>query len=110
MEFLPWYGVTTLSAALIRMSLLTTGRPRAIWVGRMKTETFMDNDDYHSLSCAPCGYSAKWILSASSRSLSSLGETQPMRRNRRCVAIDLTCSACAFESTARPLVAADNNT
>jgi hypothetical protein len=56
------------------------------------------------------GYSAKWSLSASSRSASSAGETWPTRCNRRCVATDLTCSACAFEPTARPLVAAANCT
>ena len=33
-----------------------------------------------------------------------------MRPNRHCVAMDLTCSSCAIESKARPLVAADNNT
>jgi hypothetical protein len=37
-------------------------------------------------------------------------ETQPMRSNGRCVAMDLTCSSCAIESKATPLVAADNNT
>jgi hypothetical protein len=33
-----------------------------------------------------------------------------MRPNRHCVAMDLTCSSCAIESKARPLIAADNNT
>jgi FtsP/CotA-like multicopper oxidase with cupredoxin domain len=32
--------------------------------------------------------------------------TQPMRANRHGVAMDLTCSSCAIESKARPLVAA----
>ena len=36
--------------------------------------------------------------------------TQPIRSNRHCAAMDMTCSSCAIESNERPLVAADNNT
>ena len=54
--------------------------------------------------------SARCSLNALSRSVSSRGEIRPTRRRRRCVATDLTCSACAFESTLRPLAGAVSST
>lgn len=55
-------------------------------------------------------HTSRWSRSASSSCASSANEILPTRRRSRSAAIDLICSACAFESTASPVVLADNNT
>ena len=56
------------------------------------------------------GQSARWSLSASSSAACSSAVIVPTCRPMRSTVIDLTCSACAFESAANPVSWARSST
>ncbi len=61
-------------------------------------------------TCESYDHKSRCSFKASSSWASSAAETRPIGRSNRSVAIDLICSACALQSTWRPVVVADNNT